>query len=158
MAYGDPTACWSEAQFLTAARALHQVSFHSGGLAAQVVVLAVGLVESELLCLSSDRVPQSKLSPFCQGNAPGDHLSVGLMQQQPWWGPTAALMDPYGATQRFLTGGDDGSHGLFDIHGWQQLDPGDAATRVQRNAGGAAPYRARVPDARRLVAVLNSRV
>ena len=158
MAYGDETPTWTEAQLLSAARALHQVSFHSGGQAAAVIVLAVALVESDLLCLSSDRVPQSKLSPFCQGNAPGDHLSVGLMQQQPWWGPTAALMDPYGATQRFLTGGDDGSHGLLDLHGWQHLDPGEAATRVQRNAGGAAPYSARVRDAVRLCAVLNARL
>lgn len=156
MSYGDSTPSWTEAQYLTAARAVHQVRLHAGGPAAMVIVLAVGMVESDLLCLSSDKVPESKLSPFCQGNAPGDHLSVGLMQQQPWWGPTEALMDPYGATQRFLTGGDDGSHGLYSIHGWQHLEPGAAATRVQRNAGGSEPYSSRVADARRLLRCLRA--
>ena len=144
---------------LTAACALHQVGVHGAGAAAQVIVLAAGLVESDLLCLSSDKVPESKSSPWVQGNSAGDHLSCGYLQQQPWWsqhGPLA-LMDPYGATQRFLTGGDDGSHGLLDIRGWQRLDPGEACTLVQRNAGGARPYSDRVADARRLCHVLNSR-
>jgi hypothetical protein len=157
MAYGDVTPVWSEAQLLTASQILHQVRWHKGTDAACVIALSVALVESLCLCLSSDKVPASKTSPYVQGNAPGDHLSVGPFQQQPWWGPTAELMNPYGATQRFLTGGDDGSAGLYSITGWEDLGPGVAATRVQRNATGSSPYAARLPDARHLCSLLSSR-
>ncbi|MFJ9427857.1 peptidase M23 [Streptomyces sp. NPDC101249] len=69
------------------------------------------------------------------------HLdSVGLFQQRPsqGWGTKTQIMQPKYATGMFLFGDNPkstaGIHGLTDIQGWQTMDPGTAAQKVQRSA------------------------
>jgi hypothetical protein len=148
--YGDDTRLWSEAQLLTARRILWQARQIVHDDRVEVIVLATALAESTCLCLASRKVISSLSSTYRQGVSEGDHLSVGSFQQQPWWGPDDDLMSPFGACKRFLKGGDDGSPGLLAVPGWQHLDPGDAASAVQRNAGGGGVYREHLADARAL--------
>lgn len=56
--------------------------------------------------------------------------SIGLFQQQHWWGSTADRMDPTKAATAFFKR-------LVTVRGWQQLDPTLAINRVQ---GNADPY------------------
>lgn len=158
MPYGDKTPSWTEAQLLTASRIIHQVRMHGVPEVAILIALTVAIDESDLLCLSSDARPDSKLSVYAQGDAQGDATSVGAFQQQDPWGSIEDRMNPYGATQRFLTGGDGpGCFGLLHLHGWASLDPAQAATDVQHNRDGAAPYRPAATRARGLVRVLAAR-
>lgn len=58
----------------------------------------------------------------------GDHLSVGLYQQQPqWWGTVVGSMDPYTATVRFLTAM------LRDAPNWLTDNESNTCQRVQRS-------------------------
>ena len=56
--------------------------------------------------------------------------SIGLFQQQHWWGTTAERMDPTAAATKFYTK-------LQSLPGWADLQPTIAAHRVQ---GNSDPY------------------
>ncbi|WP_147915201.1 M23 family metallopeptidase [Ruania zhangjianzhongii] len=59
--------------------------------------------------------------------------SLGLFQQQEWWGTQQQRMDPYTAATLFYQGGRDGSPGLLDTPGWESMAPTLAANSVQGN-------------------------
>ena len=73
----------------------------------------------------------------------GDHLSVGLYQQQaPWWGTPIGSMDPFVATVRFLT------LMVQDVPLWDSTDEPTVCQAVQRSQfSDASNYRARLPQA-----------
>lgn len=153
--YGDGTPAWTEAQLLTASRIIHQVRQHGVPEYGILIALTVAIDESDLLCLSSEKRPESKTSVWAQGDAQGDATSVGAFQQQDPWGSIEERMNPYASTQRFLTGGDSaGTFGLLHLHGWSSLSPPEAATAVQHNRDGAASYVGSAARARGLVRVL----
>jgi len=52
--------------------------------------------------------------------------SIGLFQQQEWWGSAEERMDPHIAASRF-------SARLAQTAGWEQLEPSHAIHRVQIN-------------------------
>lgn len=52
--------------------------------------------------------------------------SIGLFQQQWWWGSTADRMDPEKSATLFFKR-------LVDVSGWEQMDPSHAANAVQIN-------------------------
>jgi hypothetical protein len=56
--------------------------------------------------------------------------SIGLFQQQRWWGPVTERMDPTMSATLFY-------RRLITVHGWEQLAPTVAINRVQ---GNADPY------------------
>ena len=60
--------------------------------------------------------------------------SFGFLQQQTsmGWGTKAEVTDPAHATRAFLNGA-GGNPGLLDISGWQDMEPTEAAHKVQRN-------------------------
>lgn len=62
-----------------------------------------------------------------------DHTSVGLFQQQEWWGTYEQRMDPAYATNAFLYGA-NGNPGLFQIANWESMPLGVAAQAVQVSA------------------------
>ncbi len=90
-----------------------------------VVALATALQESGLRNLANPNVPASLAIPH--EGVGHDHLSVGIMQQQPWWGSLRDLMTPGVAAQKFYTA-------LLKIGGWQNMAPTVAAQSVQRSA------------------------
>ncbi|MFS2242047.1 hypothetical protein [Microbacterium sp. OR16] len=53
--------------------------------------------------------------------------SIGLFQQQEWWGSTAERMDPVTASSMFFTR-------LRRVPDWQSLEPSRAINRVQINS------------------------
>jgi len=53
--------------------------------------------------------------------------SIGLFQQQKWWGTTAQRMDPTQSATLFF-------QRLVQVPGWRQMTPSAAAHAVQRNA------------------------
>jgi hypothetical protein len=53
--------------------------------------------------------------------------SIGLFQQQSWWGTTATRLDPYRSARLFFDR-------LAEVAGWESLPPTAAAHAVQRNA------------------------
>lgn len=53
--------------------------------------------------------------------------SIGLFQQQDWWGTAEERMEPATATAKFYSR-------LARIHDWQQLAPSHAINRVQINS------------------------
>lgn len=69
-----------------------------------------------------------------------DEDSLGVLQQRPvmGWGEVAELMNPRYAVRAFLGGPSGPNHGnppgLFDIHGWRAMEPGQAAQAVQFSA------------------------
>lgn len=86
-----------------------------------------------------------------------DASSVGLFQQQAWWGAMGSsnwqndpegtikrLMDPTFQAQKFY-------NSLLAVPGWESLAPGVAAQKVQVSAFPDA-YAARVPEAQALLA------
>ncbi|MFD8025789.1 peptidase M23 [Streptomyces lavendulae] len=62
--------------------------------------------------------------------------SVGLFQQRPsqGWGTPAEIRDPAHSAGLFFGGNSGRPPGLVDISGWQLMDPGMAAQRVQVSA------------------------
>ncbi|MEV0133888.1 M23 family metallopeptidase [Dactylosporangium sp. NPDC050688] len=98
-----------------------------------VIALMTAQQEASLLNKASRRNPGSLNYPH-DGVDAGDHDSVGLFQQRDAWGPMAARMDPAMSAAMFFTGGEDGQRGLFDVKGWQAMEPGDAAQEVQVSA------------------------
>jgi hypothetical protein len=93
--------------------------------AGQVVAVATAMQESKLRVYANPAVPESMSLPH---EAVGtDHRSVGPFQQQPWWGPIPALMDPRGSARAFY-------RVLLTIPGWDRLPLTRAAQAVQRSA------------------------
>lgn len=90
-----------------------------------VIGLAVGLEESGLRNLANPHVPESMSIPH-EGTGQ-DHLSVGVFQQQPWWGSIKDLMTPGVAARKFFDK-------LVKIGGWQAMAPTQAAQAVQGSA------------------------
>lgn len=90
-----------------------------------IIGLAVGMEESGLRNLANSNVPESLQIPH--EGVGHDHLSVGIMQQQPWWGPLRDLMTPGVAAQKFFTK-------LLTIGGWENMAPTVAAQAVQGSA------------------------
>ena len=90
-----------------------------------VIALSVGLVESELRNLASEAVPESKKYPN-DAIAPGDALSIGIMQQQAGmgYGTVAQIMDPAHAATEFYK--------RLLATDWQSKDFTTAAADVQR--------------------------
>lgn len=125
---------------------------------AQVVALITGYQESTLLNLPSLRIPESLSYPhdtYPDGSVPaGDHLSIGLMQQQPWWwgGDVAVGMDPRHQARQFFGGADSTPSipGLVDVPQWWTLPPTQAAQQVQRSAYPEA-YARHVPLAMQIL-------
>lgn len=72
----------------------------------------------------------------------GHASSIGMFQQQDWWGTVAERLDPLISSEMFFTGGrvvtglhgDGEEPGLLDIDGWQQMTVTQAAQAVQRSA------------------------
>ena len=60
--------------------------------------------------------------------------SYGFLQQQTsmGWGTKEEVMDPAHATKSFLNGA-GGNKGLLDFPGWQDMEPTEAANKVQKN-------------------------
>lgn len=90
-----------------------------------IVALATALQESGLRNLANPNVPASMAIPH--EGVGHDHLSVGIMQQQPWWGNLRDLMTPAVAAQKFFSA-------LLKVGGWQNMAPTVAAQAVQRSA------------------------
>jgi cell wall-associated NlpC family hydrolase len=90
-----------------------------------VIALAVAMEESKLRNLANSNVPESLQIPH--EGVGHDHASVGIMQQQPWWGTLRDLMTPGVAAQKFYKA-------LLKVGGWQNMAPTVAAQAVQRSA------------------------
>ncbi|MFE4461626.1 peptidoglycan DD-metalloendopeptidase family protein [Nocardia tengchongensis] len=107
-----------------------------------VIALAVGLVESELRNLASDAVPESRGYPN-DGVEPGDHASIGIMQQQAdmGYGTVAEIMDPAHAATEFYK--------RLLATSWQNKSVTEAAADVQKpRADLRGKYGAREAEAR----------
>lgn len=90
-----------------------------------IVALATALQESGLKNYANPNVPESMQIPH---EAVGhDHASVGIFQQQPWWGSIKDLMTPGVAARKFYDA-------LLKVGGWQSMAPTVAAQAVQRSA------------------------
>ncbi|OKH76749.1 hypothetical protein EB73_02335 [Mycobacterium sp. SWH-M3] len=90
-----------------------------------IVALATAMQESSLRNLANPNVPESLRIP--NEGLGHDHQSVGIMQQQPWWGSIRDLMTPGVAARKFY-------EALLKVGGWQQMAPTVAAQSVQRSA------------------------
>lgn len=90
-----------------------------------IVALATAMQESSLRNLANPNVPESLRIP--NEGMGHDHKSVGIMQQQPWWGTIRELMTPGVAARKFY-------EALLKVGGWQQMAPTVAAQSVQRSA------------------------
>lgn len=90
-----------------------------------VIALAVGLVESELKNLASNAVPES-LTYANDGTAPGDGLSIGIMQQQAdmGYGTVSEIMTPSHAATEFYK--------RLLATSWQNKSFTEAAADVQK--------------------------
>lgn len=60
--------------------------------------------------------------------------SIGILQQQHFWGTVEERMDPKIAAQRFITGPKDQGGGLADLDGWRDLTETEAIHRIQNNS------------------------
>ncbi len=98
---------------------------------ALVIAVAVGQDESNLLNLANPSVPESMSLP--NDGMGHDHASVGVFQQQPWWGSIPDLMNPAVASDKFYDA-------LLKVPDWQAMPVATAAATVQRNLNGAADY------------------
>lgn len=90
-----------------------------------IIALATAMQESGLRNLANPKVPESLSIP--NEGLGYDHLSVGILQQQPWWGAIADLMTPRIAARKFF-------EALTKVGGWAQMAPTVAAQAVQRSA------------------------
>jgi cell wall-associated NlpC family hydrolase len=106
-------------------RVVAAVAVARGGDQAAVIALITGLAESGLRVLSNPHDPAGAAFPS-QGVG-SDHASLGIFQQQPWWGTAAARMEPVASTNIFL------DH-LLAIPNWQAAPPWLAAQQVQASA------------------------
>jgi len=110
------------------------------GISAQGIQIAImtGLVESGLRNVNY-----------------GDRDSLGVFQQRGAWGSRSQRTNVAASARMFFTGGAGGQRGLMDIHGWQNLDLGSVAQRVQVSAFPGR-YAQRQDDAGRLMSAAGS--
>ena len=126
-------------------RVVAAVAVARGGDQAALIALITGLAESGLRVLTNPHDPAGNAFPS-QGTG-SDHASLGIFQQQPWWGTAAARMEPVASTNIFL------DH-LLAIPNWQTTPPWQAAQQVQASAfADGSNYRARMDLA---VSILNA--
>jgi cell wall-associated NlpC family hydrolase len=126
-------------------RVVAAVAAARGGDQAAVIALITGLAESGLRVLTNPHDPAGNAFPS-QGVG-SDHASLGIFQQQPWWGTAAARMEPVASTNIFL------DH-LLAIPNWQTAPPWQAAQQVQSSAvAGGSNYHAQMGQA---VSILNA--
>jgi hypothetical protein len=126
-------------------RVVAAVAVARGGDQAAVIALITGLAESGLRVLANPHDPAGNAFPN-QGVG-SDHASLGIFQQQPWWGTAAARMEPVASTNIFL------DH-LLAIPNWQAAPPWQVAQQVQASAfAGGSNYRAQMDLA---VSILNA--
>src|ERR1035437_4270798 len=126
-------------------RGVAAVAVARGGDPSAVVALITGLAESGLRVLSNPNDPAGNAFPS-QGVG-SDHASLGIFQQQPWWGTAAARMEPVASTNIFL------DH-LLAIPSWQTLPPWQVAQTVQASAfADGSNYHAQLDQA---VSILNA--
>ena len=90
-----------------------------------ILALATAMQESGMRNLANPNVPESLRIP--NEGLGHDHQSVGIFQQQPWWGTIRDLMTPRIAALKFYAG-------LLKVGGWQQMAPTVAAQSVQQSA------------------------
>ncbi len=90
-----------------------------------IVALATAMQESGMRNLANPNVPESLSIP--NEGLGHDHQSVGMFQQQPWWGTIRDLMTPRISAMKFY-------EALLKVGGWQQMAPTVAAQAVQRSA------------------------
>lgn len=108
------------------------VKDNGGNDQAAMVALTIVMVETRLRNLASDEPSQSDSQNYPNDGVAQDGKSVGIFQQQPWWGSIEDRMDVATATKLFLKG-TDGVPGLLSIKGWKQMTMGDAAQEVQKS-------------------------
>ena len=106
-------------------RVVAAVAFARGGGQAALIALITGLAESGLRVLANPHDPAG--NPYPSQGIGSDHASLGIFQQQPWWGTAAARMEPVASTNIFL------DH-LLAIPNWQTAPPWQAAQQVQASA------------------------
>jgi cell wall-associated NlpC family hydrolase len=106
-------------------RVVAAVAVARGGDPAALIALITGLAESGLRVLTNPNDPAGNAYPS-QGVG-RDHASLGIFQQQPWWGTAAQRMEPVASTNIFL------DH-LLAIPNWQALPPWQVAQSVQASA------------------------
>jgi len=75
--------------------------------------------------LANPNVPESLRIP--NEGLGHNRQSIGIFQQQPWWGTIRDLMTPRISALKFY-------NGLLKVGGWQQMAPTVAAQSVQRSA------------------------
>jgi len=126
-------------------RVVAAVSVARGGDQAAVIALMTGLAESGLRVLANPNDPAGNAYPS-QGIG-SDHASLGMFQQQLWWGTAAQRMEPVASTNIFL------DH-LLAIPNWQAAPPWQAAQSVQASAfADGSNYRAQTD---RAISILNA--
>jgi cell wall-associated NlpC family hydrolase len=126
-------------------RVVAAVAVARGGDQAALIALITGLAESGLRVLTNPNDPAGNV--FSGQGVGSDHASLGIFQQQPWWGTAAARMEPVASTNIFL------DH-LLAIPNWQADPPWLAAQQVQASAfAGGSNYRAQMGQA---VSILNA--
>src|SRR5674476_160900 len=126
-------------------RVVAAVAVARGGDQAAVIALMAGIAESGLRVLANPHDPAGNSYPS-QGVG-SDHASLGIFQQQPWWGTAAQRMEPVASTNIFL------DH-LLAIPNWQAAPPWLAAQQVQASAfAGGSNYHAQMDLA---VSILNA--
>ena len=89
-----------------------------------IIALATAHEESGLRNLANPKVPESETLPH-EGEGT-NNLSVGIFQQQPWWGAIKDLMTPGVAAQKFFAK-------LLKVGGWEAMAPTQAAQAVQQS-------------------------
>lgn len=93
------------------------------------IALTTALVESGLRMLANEADPPSLSFPH--DDVGSDHQSVGLFQQQPWWGTIACRMDAACSAGQFY-GGVGTNRGLTDFdYNSDAHSPGSYAQSVQ---------------------------
>lgn len=112
------------------------VKANGGNDLAAMVALSVAMVETRLRNLASDESSQSESQNYPNDGVDQDGKSVGIFQQQPWWGSIEDRMDVATSTKLFVKG-TKGVPGLLSIKGWEQMKIGDAAQEVQKSRYGA---------------------
>jgi cell wall-associated NlpC family hydrolase len=114
-------------------RVVAAVAVARGGDQAALIALITGLAESGLRVLTNPHDPAG--NAYASQGVGSDHASLGIFQQQPWWGTAAARMEPVASTNIFL------DH-LLAIPNWQAAPPWEAAQQVQASAfAGGSNYR-----------------
>jgi hypothetical protein len=79
-----------------------------------------------------------------------DHASMGIFQQQPWWGTAAQRMEPVASTNLFL------DH-LLAIRNWRTAPPWQVAQQLQASTyTDGSNYHAQMPRAVSILAAVTA--